>query len=556
MESAELVSRLEALAREVAALRTRVARLEGAAGETGPADTVPAATVRAEAQPLAPGAGMMPAAGRLLLGLAGAFVLRAMADSGYLHPLFAVGLAAAYAGSWLVSAIRVARTSHVLAGAHVLTAALIAYPMVWETTMRFRALPPAAAAALLATFTVLGLAVTWKRDRGEIVWVTALAGTGSALGLLVATRDLTAFTGALLAIALAAEAGALTDQWLRVRVPVALAADLAVLLTGWLAGRPQGLPESYAAVSTAAGVALHLGLVAIYAGSVAFRVLARGKRIRYFEIGQNAAAFVIGLAGLVRIGKAEAAASALCLAAGLACYGVAFGLLLRRGPRDRTFLVYSAFGLLLLLGAPTLAEGGWFAAVLWGVGAVLATGLSWAPERRDLRFHATALAAAAVLVSGLALFSARALLGESQADVALVAIAFAAAAASYAMDVAKGPAGGPLLDTVPAFVYAGAVCWALLGFAALWAVPGGGGMAVVARTVLLAGAALGLRFAGGKFARPELLWMVYPVIGFAVYKLLVQDLRAQPAVMAASLVAFGGALLLLPRLGPRQPREA
>lgn len=556
--SAAILSRLEELSREVADLRQRLTRLEKA----GPGDVAePQTPVTAppadelELASLAAAAGMVPAAGRLFLGIAGAFVLRAVAESGYLHPLLAVALAVVYAASWLVSAIRLAATSHLMAGAHVLTAALIAYPMLWETTMRFHALSPGAAAALLAAFTILGLAVTWKRDLGEIVWITALAGAGSALGLLVATHDLAVFTAALLAMALAVEAGATADQWLRVRIPVALAADLAVLLTGWLAGRAEGLPASYAPVSVPAGVALHAALLAIYGGSVAFRVFVRGKRIRFFEIGQSIAAFLIGIFGLVRIGKTAGPAGALCLAAGLICYAAAFGILARRGGRDRTFLVYSTFGLALLLAAPLIAGGILAATLLWAGVAVAGVALGHAPGRRDLRFHGTAYLAAAILISGLGLFASQALLGAATATAAVVLLAMLAGGIAYGFEARRRVPAPRWTDVLPAFVAAGAVCWAALGLAAFWIFPGAGAVAVVARTVLLAAAALALRFAGERLARPELVWMVYPLMLFAAYKLFTQDFQTQPAALAVSLVVFGGAMLLLPRIRPAALQE-
>ena len=547
----QILSRLDDLSREVADLRARVARLEGTRAPEPTAAALPEHD-DLEAASLAAAAGMVPAAGRLLMGIAGAFLLRAVADSGYLHPLLAVALAVLYAGSWLVSAIRMASKSHLLAGAHVLTAALIAYPMFWETTMRFRALSPAAAAALLTAFTILGLAVTWKRDLGEIVWITALAGAGSALGLLVATHDLAVFTGALLVMALAVEGGATADQWLRVRIPVALAADLAVLLTGWLAGRSEGLPESYAPVPPGAGLALHLGLLAIYGVSIGFRVFVRGKRIRFFEIGQTAAAFLIGIFGLVRIGKAALPAGVLCLVAGLLCYAAAFGILYRRGGRDRTFLVYSSFGLLLLLAAPLLAAGDLAATLLWAVVAIAGAALGRTPERRGLRFHGAAYLAAAILVSGLALFASRALLGTAQPAAVTVLISMSAAAIAYGLEVARRAPAAPVTDLIPAFVSAGAVCWAALGLAAFWIFPGPGSAAMVARTILLAAAALLLRYTGERRHRPELVWMVYPLMFFAAYKLFAQDFQAQPAALAVSLVVFGGAMLLLPRIRPPQ----
>ena len=49
------------------------------------------------------------------------------------------------------------------------------------------------------------------------------------------------------------------------------------------------------------------------------------------------------------------------------------------------------------------------------------------------------------------------------------------------------------------------------------------------------------------------MWLMYPVMAAGVYKLLLVDFaEAKPAGLAVSLVCFGGALVLLPRLARRE----
>lgn len=557
--SAVILSRLEVLSREVADLRERVGRLEqspaAAVERAAPADAAldPLSMGDLDVGALTGASGLVPAAGRLFLGIAGAFVLRAVADSGFLHPLLAVGLAVIYAAFWLLSAIRLAPRSHLMAGAHVLTAVLIIYPMVWETTIRFRALSAGAAAALLAAFTILGLAVTWKRELGEIVWITALAGAFSALGLLAATQNLMVFSTALLAMALAVEAGAAADQWLRVRIPVALAVNLALLVTGWLAGMDK-LPDGYAPVPPLAAAALPAALLGIYTASIGFRVFARGKRIRFFEIAQSVAAFAIALFGLLRVTREPVAIGLLCLTAGLICYLAAFGFLAKHGQRERTFYAYSTFGLLLLLTGPLLIAGPGGAATPWTGVAVLLSALAARMESRSLRVHSVVYLAAAAVFSGLAAFSFRALLGAATGGAVFLLLPTAGAVAAYAIDAAlRKEAPDSPIERALSFATAAVAAWAVLGQAAFWIFPGTGSVGIVSRTVLLATAALVLRYVGEHRDRAELTWLVYPLMLFATFKLFAQDFGAQPAALAASLVVIGGTMLLLPKIRHSQP---
>lgn len=72
---------------------------------------------------------------------------------------------------------------------------------------------------------------------------------------------------------------------------------------------------------------------------------------------------------------------------------------------------------------------------------------------------------------------------------------------------------------------------------------------VAVRSVLLIGLAVALAWASSRWMRKELLWLVYPVMAAGAYKLLLVDFaEAKPVALAVSLLTFGGALLLLPRL--------
>src|SRR5215471_21316915 len=101
--------------------------------------------------------------GRVFVGMAGAYLLRALAESGAVSQLAVVAVALAYATAWLAWAgVRAADGFARIASA--ITAVLILSPMLWEVTMRFHVLPPGAAAAILCTFASLATVLGWKRN--------------------------------------------------------------------------------------------------------------------------------------------------------------------------------------------------------------------------------------------------------------------------------------------------------------------------------------------------------------------------------------------------------
>src|SRR5689334_18320464 len=111
-------------------------------------------------------------AGRTLVVLGGAYLLRALTESNLLTKSAGVGLGILYGAPWLLLASRAAARGFALdAFAHALTAALIGYPLVWEATLRFNVVSPAQATALLAVLTTSAFALAWARRLEGLAWV-------------------------------------------------------------------------------------------------------------------------------------------------------------------------------------------------------------------------------------------------------------------------------------------------------------------------------------------------------------------------------------------------
>ena len=268
---------------EVRLLRQRVERIErelGLAPLEARSPLAPAQLPEAS-EPISPSpAALFPVLGRALLGLAGAYLLRAITESATVAPQVGVAIGLLYAILWLIWAARTPAARRLEAALHSLTSVLVLCPLLWEATLRFHAVTTWAAGAILLFFTVFGLAVSWRKDLLIVATIATLAGLGTAAALLMATHDVLPFTLVFLAIAAAVEASACLNHWLSERWLAATAADLAILLATWLVTNERGLPPAYAPIPHAWLLTAQVALLAIYLSSTIVRTLLRASTLR------------------------------------------------------------------------------------------------------------------------------------------------------------------------------------------------------------------------------------------------------------------------------------
>jgi hypothetical protein len=132
--------RLAALERRMEAFEERLRRVEERAAPSDAAPPeIPAAAISEAPSPGAPSSAsaFLTAAGRTCVILGGAFLIRALTQSGSLSPRAGVAAAFAYGGFWLLLALRVrpGSASSTLSG---VTGIVIAFPLVWEASTRPR----------------------------------------------------------------------------------------------------------------------------------------------------------------------------------------------------------------------------------------------------------------------------------------------------------------------------------------------------------------------------------------------------------------------------------
>lgn len=546
-----------ALEDDVRALALRVAHIErqlGICAEIVPEPTSPAAVVAVPDARPAPIANLPHLIGRALLGLAGAFLLRALTESGSLPSSAGVAAGILYAILWLVWAARTPAVERVQTALHSLTAVLVLSPLLWEATVRFHAVSSWMAAAILLFFTGFALAISWRKDLLILATIGTLAGLGTAAALLLATHDALPFTLLFLAIAAAVEISACLDHWLSERWLAASAANFSVLLLTWLVTNERGIPPGYAPISHGSLLAALILLLAIYLSSTIVRTLLRGFTFTFFETAQCAFALAITLNGCLRLSEADpriapsiGALAAICAAA---CYVLT--LVLRE--HGRNFYTYSTFGILLAVAGTRILLPLEAVSVLWLWFAALSCWAGRKYGRDTLRVHGAVYLVLALFCLGSFQQSAAALLGTSGVGWAAAA-GTAAAALCYAL---TGPGWLRLaMAAILALLSAGIAAAALTtGYHAAFGAGAPHSYCATLRTCVLALGALALARAGSRWRRVELSRLIYPLMIVAAYRLLTDDIHQErKAAAVISLLVYGAALMLLPKLR-ETPTEA
>ncbi|MGA7524108.1 MAG: hypothetical protein WBW84_16770, partial [Acidobacteriaceae bacterium] len=257
----DLSDALERLIDRIESIERRVSALERNRGASPASVLPPQPHAAAELAPHPRESGILSILGQAMLAVAGAYLLRALAESSTLPRLPLLALSIIYAFLWLVPAARAKARLPSIAWA--VTSAIILLPMLWELTLRFHFLPDTAAAAVLAAFVIAASALAWNRHFAEIAWVAGSAAALAAVALALAAHDILPFLAALFVAAAAAEFAAARHRTLRVRPLIATAADFLVFALIWIYSSPAPSRAEYPAIGL--GHFLALALLLIYA---------------------------------------------------------------------------------------------------------------------------------------------------------------------------------------------------------------------------------------------------------------------------------------------------
>jgi hypothetical protein len=548
----------EACERELCELRQRVARLEQYAGLSAPAAAQPPAPDLA-IHPLAEIPNLLPVIGRALLGLAGAYLLRALTESGTVPARLGIAIGIVYALGWLGWAARRPLQERWNAAIDSLTSVLVLCPLLWVATARFHLLSSWAAAAVLLVFAVFGMAISWRKSLLIVSTFATLAALGTGAALLLATHDVLPFTFLFLAAAAAIETSACLDHYLSERWLGATAADLAVLLATWLVTNEHGVPPTYSPIPGGWLLTAQVALLTVYLSSIIVRTLLRGRSVTAFEMVQCAIAFSIGLSGGLQTAPVMAGVMVGCAAA---CYLASFALLERRETSSRNFYAYSTFGFVLALAGSVILLSGATASWIWFGLAVAFVWTGGRFGRLTLQVHGAIYLLLALAASGALQESAGVLLGaagwpgERQIE---LWTGLAASAAAYGLTIHyrfDGPPSSTLqgcrLAIAASFIWLAAAAAAgelIAGYRLMFSHGAADAFCATIRTGVLACLALLLAWVGPRWNRSELSLLAYPAMLLGGYRLLAWDIHhGEKVALFLSLLLLGGALTVLPRL--------
>lgn len=505
--------------------------------------------------------------GRSILVLAGAFLLRALTDGGTLPPVMGFALGLAYALSLIFVSDRALRTGDE-SGATALgiTAALVAFPFLFETTAVLKLVSPLVGGFILIILSGVALGSAWLKGVRPLSWVYSMAVLATTLAMGFAAGAPEFFAVLLLVLGMVTMLMAYTRRWHIKRWIVAACANLVIYRLTVLVTNPPTVGTGDHSLSLSGVQAIAIALVVIYLGFFTYRALVMGRGVKVFDAVQSAAVLLIGFVGAIRIGALGAIAestlgwAAMIAAAGY--YTVAFTVVRQRHGRGRGFFYFASLALVFLfLGSRAVADGPWLAWA-WIVLGLVAAVLGGKFDRVTLRAHSAIYLLLASFQTGLFGSAFDSYFGSPASswrgmDISGLVALLVMTGCYWILALTHRPEELTKARRLPRF-FVGVMC--LIGFSSLAivllvrvlaGVPPEADAAIVAvvRTGIMAVAALGLAVAGGRKNLVELGWLVYPLLALGLGKLLWEDLRCgSPLAMAGSFALFGTALILAPKI--------
>ena len=573
---ARLEAQLDALAREVAAIDERLVALEarGAAATAVPAGmAIDAAGPEAARPPSreSDATAVISLVGRTLVVLAGAYLLRALTESGTLAPTAGVAAGLAYALVWIAMAERAGAAGRRSSAAfHGVAFVFIAFPLVFERTAPdgpLHVLGNGAGAAALGGLAAVSLGAAARRGLPVVAWLTTIGALVTAAGLMLLSGVVGPYAVYLVLVGVATLWIGYVLDWIALRWPVALVADFAVFV---IALRAVG---ARAPDTPATALVVQVLLVAAYLGSFAARTLFLNRDVIPFEVMQSIAVIGVGLGGAAYVthatgvGMAPLGVAALLIGAG--AYGVAIAFVERRQRRRKNFYFYTTAALVFTMAGCALLLPPAGTALTWAALAVAAAAAGRRACRVTFDAHSAVYVAGAAAAGGLLLHAAHGL-GLPGAtpphDPGLVAVVVLAAAAACTLALGRAPER-PAWERLPRLALLLVTVGGVMGVATDWLVPPlaqvsesafDAGIVATLRTAMLVGGALTLAWAGGARRFVEAGWLVYPLLTVIGVKFLFEDMRAsRPATLFVAFALYGAALIVGPRLrrGRATPRQ-
>jgi hypothetical protein len=549
----DIRTRLEAVEERLGRIETGLPLAAASSGLPLRATVRPAADV---ARAMVPDVGSgITLLGRTFFVLAGAFLLRALTDSGRLGVGVGGILGVVYASIWIVWADRASqRGQRASAVFHGLAFVLIAFPLLFELTVRFGVLTASGAAWAVALSAAIALVVVWRTTLRALAWITAAGVVVTVVGLMFALAEIGPFAFVLVALGVATVWLGYVFGWTVLRWPIALAADVAVLVLSFRAVSPAVVD-----VPAAAFVA-QAALLVSYLGTFATRTLLLNRDVIPFEVAQTAAAALVGLGGAAHVtarigGGAPLGLTTMALAIG--CYAAAAIFIERRQARRRNYYVYTTAGLVFAIAGVVLALPAPIAGVTCAVFGVIAAFAGRLTHHVTYRAHGAVYLVSAAVATGFFWHAAYGLgvpiVPESTLTRSMMIVFAACGLALWGLGHPSGrdlPTGQRAPRLVVMTLAIGGVLATVVGGAGMRQLTSTSpDLLATIRTSLLVAAILGCAIAWRFLAVAEAAWLVYPLLALTGLKFLVEDVaHGRPATLMFSFALYGVALFVGPRL--------
>ena len=549
----------ELLASRVNELEKRVHALEHPADVVAPSVnrvTDTASLVSGDEADSLQTANIFPLLGRAMLGIAGAYVLRAVAETGVMTKAGVATIAIVYAFAWLVWAARTWKANAIAPVIYAATSAVILIPMLWEITLHFHVFTPMVTAGVLTAYVAVAAVIGTRDDSSRFVWIPQSAAAIAAVALAIATHDVLPFLVTLLVALLVVEYARTLDYVQPIWPLTALVTDAAIWGMIFIYSGPQNARQEYPELSATALVFPACLLFATNGWSVAVRVVLHQKKLGIFDAIQATIGFLLLVFSVLLFvpQNGSRALGMLCVALCAASYAASF-LRLRQHTERRSFYVFAMWSEALLV-----------AGLLWtfrspGAGTALAiAGLAayFAAAWLDLKILALQGALflfTATVISGIAQYVFGALAGSLPGSpaVAVWVVACSAVLAYVADRDAKDDGWArQLLHLIPAVLAVSAVSallvHAALRFANLATALDLHHIAFL-RTLVISAVSLCLAYVGPRWGRAAITRLAYVALTFVAAKLLFEDLRlGHLEFIAGSIFLFAISLIAVPRL--------
>ena len=547
---------LEMLSTRVDELERRICALEHPA--VAQADLIPIRSQppgRAEPVPTSMQAGIFfPTLGKAMLGIAGAYVLRAIAEAGAV-PRFAISaVAVAYAFGWLIWASRIALPL-LPRVVYASTSALILAPMLWEDAVHFHSFRPVLSASILAAFAMLSMILEFRFAAHRISWIGFGTAAFMNVALALATHELLPFTSSLLVALLASSCGRMFGFISGARLLIAVVADVAVWGFIFIYSGPAASRAEYRPLPLLFLIAPGCMLFLVQGTSVAVSAIFHREEISIFDAVQTVLAFVLAMWTALAFLPSGAAtiAGAACLGLAAAVYAASY-LRLRFLRKQRNFRIFESWAAALLVTGTTLALSRELAAICLAIGALLAYLIAGHVKSQMLELQGAFFLLAASLLAKLPQYLFGALCGAmpDRASFSFLAVLVCSALIELAVrDRIRSNWKQGILRFVPLAVAASTLCAAIVHgvvFISSTSQISAHHLALL-RTAAISGVTLCAAIAGAGANHGLEKRLAYGSLVFLAAKLLFEDLRTgHMEFAAASVFILALTLMAVPRI--------